>query len=68
MIPNNLELHPIYGAIPSEGEFVDKGEIIGLSVNEKEIVRAPKAGRVRMLFLSDPHTPRLMVQIVSEAA
>lgn len=63
-----LELHPIYGAIAGEGEYVERGEILGLSVNEKEIVRAPEAGRVRLLLLSDMQTPRLMVQIVSEAA
>ncbi len=63
-----LELHPIYGAIAREGEYVRRGEILGLSVNEKEIVRAPEAGHVRLLLLFDKQTPRLMVQIVSEAA
>jgi hypothetical protein len=68
MMKHRLQLHPIYGAIASEGEFVERGEILGLSVNEKEIVRAPEAGRVRLSLQSNTRTPRLLVDIVSEAA
>ena len=57
------ELHPVYGAIPSDGEFVNKGEILGLSVDAKEVVLAPISGWVRLIPSSDSSDLHLKVHI-----
>ena len=35
MSPTFLDLHPVYGAIYKEGEFVQRGAVLGLSVDSK---------------------------------
>ena len=59
----NRELHPVYGAIPSDGDFVRQGEVLGLSADATEVVLAPVSGWVKL----EPHTsaadPRLVVRI-----
>lgn len=48
MSPTYLELHPVYGAIYKEGEFVQRGAVMGLSVDSKGVVVAPVSGWVKM--------------------
>lgn len=57
------ELHPVYGAIPSDGEFVQKGEILGLSVDATEIVFAPISGWIRLIPSTDSSDIRLHIHI-----
>ncbi len=49
MIPFSLDVHPIYGAIYKDGEFVQRGAVLGLSVDSKEVVIAPISGWVRII-------------------
>lgn len=49
MIPLSLDVHPIYGAIYKDGEFVQRGDILGLSVDSKDVVVAPVSGWVRLV-------------------
>lgn len=51
------ELHPVYGAVPRDGELVQPGDILGLSVDTHEVVTAPISGRVRLVS-EDGHTER----------
>jgi hypothetical protein len=48
MSPTYLELHPVYGAIYKEGEFVQRGAVLGLSVDSKGVVVAPVSGWVKL--------------------
>jgi hypothetical protein len=48
MSPTYLELHPVYGAVYREGEFVQRGAVLGLSVDSKGVVIAPVSGWVKM--------------------
>ena len=48
MIPLRLTVHPIYGTIYHDGEFVQRGAVLGLSVDSKEVVIAPISGWVRV--------------------
>src|SRR5262245_55638678 len=44
MIPLCLDVHPVYGAIYKDGEFVQRGAVLGLSVDSKAVVVAPISG------------------------
>ena len=44
----SLRVHPIYGAIYQDGEFVHCGAVLGLSVDAREVVIAPVSGWVRL--------------------
>ncbi|HLK58509.1 MAG TPA: hypothetical protein VKU00_18210 [Chthonomonadaceae bacterium] len=46
--PTCLNIHPIYGAIYHDGEFVQRGAVLGLSVDCKDVVVAPVSGWVRL--------------------
>jgi len=46
--PTCLDVHPIYGAIYKNGEFVQRGAVLGLSVDSKQVVIAPVSGWVRL--------------------
>ena len=48
MGPLCLNVHPVYGAIYQDGEFVQRGAVLGLSVDCKEVVIAPISGWVRL--------------------
>ena len=48
MHPLCLTVHPVYGAIYKDGEFVQRGAVLGLSVDQKEVVVAPVSGWVRL--------------------
>ena len=62
------EIHPIYGAIHADGEFVHQGDILGLSVDEKEIVTAPISGWLRLITSPTPTDSSLHVQILVNKA
>ncbi|HZO87911.1 MAG TPA: hypothetical protein VFB38_06185 [Chthonomonadaceae bacterium] len=49
MVPLCLEVHPVYGAIYKDGEFVQRGAVLGLSVDSREVVVAPISGWVRLV-------------------
>jgi hypothetical protein len=51
-----LDVHPIYGAIYKDGEFVQRGAVLGLSVDSKEVVVAPVSGWVRLVTRSTEAT------------
>jgi hypothetical protein len=46
--PVSLNVHPVYGAIYKDGEFVQRGAVLGLSVDSREVVVAPVSGWVRL--------------------
>jgi len=46
--PLSLSVHPVYGAIYQDGEFVQRGAVLGLSVDAKNVVIAPVSGWVRL--------------------
>lgn len=50
MVPLCLDVHPVYGAIYKDGEFVQRGAVLGLSVDSKEVVVAPVSGWVRLVM------------------
>ena len=54
--PMCLNVHPIYGAIYHDGEFVQRGAVLGLSVDCTEVVVAPVSGWVRLGSRTD-HSP-----------
>jgi hypothetical protein len=58
------ELHPVYGAIPGDGDFVERGDVLGLSVDAKEVVVAPFSGRVRVVATPGEPGRRVHVEIV----
>jgi hypothetical protein len=47
--PLSLSVHPVYGVIYQDGEFVQRGAVLGLSVDATEVVIAPVSGWVRLL-------------------
>ena len=63
MNSEGYELHPGYGAVPRDGEFVERGEVLGLSVDAKEVVVAGVSGRVRVVRQRDAVARRLRLEI-----
>jgi hypothetical protein len=66
--PTCLKVHPVYGAVYTDGEFVSRGAVIGLSVDMDAVVTAPISGWVRLVRKrpSDPPSdekPDLRVEI-----
>ena len=57
------ELHPIYGAVPDDGDFVEAGEILGLSPDAGEVITAPVSGWVRLVSSPDSPERRLVVEV-----
>ncbi len=53
MNPTSLDVHPIYGAIYKNGEFVQRGAVLGLSVDSTEVVVAPISGWVRLIEIAE---------------
>ena len=60
----NLTVHSIYGAIYRDGEFVQRGAVIGLSVDTREVVVAPVSGWVCVLGTQEHEPSALEIQIV----
>ena len=46
--PLSLSVHPVYGPIYQDGEFVQCGAVLGLSVDARDVVVAPVSGWVRL--------------------
>ena len=67
VLTTDTEVHPIYGAIPSDGEFVLEGEILGLSADAREIVTAPRSGWIKLVPANEPESNRLYVHIHTTA-
>jgi hypothetical protein len=59
----SLELHPVYGAVPRDGEFVEAGEILGLSPDAGEVITAPHSGWVRLISSPNSSQHPLIVEI-----
>lgn len=49
MEPTCLNVHPVYGAIYKNGEFVQRGAVIGLSVDSREVIIAPISGWIKII-------------------
>jgi Na+-translocating ferredoxin:NAD+ oxidoreductase RnfC subunit len=56
-------VHPVYGAIYQEGEFVQRGAVLGLSVDSKAVVTAPVSGWVRLPTAANEMQDGLCVEI-----
>lgn len=54
MEPTCLDVHPVYGAIYKNGEFVQRGAIIGLSVDSREVIIAPISGWIKIYDSPQP--------------
>jgi hypothetical protein len=57
------ELHPVYGAVPRDGEHVEAGEILGLSPDAKDVVTAPLSGWVRLVASPGASDRRLTIEV-----
>ncbi len=44
-----VDVHPVYGAIYQDGEFVQRGAVLGLSIDTTHVVVAPISGWIRLL-------------------
>ena len=66
MVPLCLDVHPVYGAIYKDGEFVQRGAVLGLSVDSKEVVVAPISGWVRVVRSKEISTPRTQCSLQVE--
>ena len=62
--PLTLIVHPIYGAIYQDGEFVQRGAVLGLSVDAREVVVAPISGWVKVM--EDENETRFVCVKISE--
>ena len=63
MSVRTLEVHPVYGAIPRDGETVEPGDVLGLSPDSTEVVTAPIQGRVRLVNHAAEPSNALLVEI-----
>ena len=63
MGPMSLDVHPVYGAIYQDGEFVQRGAVLGLSVDSKTVVIAPVSGWVRLLGEASEPDAGLRIEI-----
>lgn len=48
MAPLSLYVHPVYGAVYKDGEFVQSGAVLGLATDSSGVVVAPVSGWVRL--------------------
>lgn len=67
MNAEGYELHPGYGSVPRDGEYVERGEVLGLSVDASEVVIARASGRVRLMLEHDVNGRRLRAEIFPAA-
>ena len=67
MKPTCLDVHPVYGAIYQDGEFVQRGAVLGLSVDSKAVVIAPISGWVRLLGEAPEPEIGLRIEILQSA-
>jgi hypothetical protein len=61
----SLSVHPVYGAIYQDGEFVQRGAVLGLSVDARAVVIAPISGWVRVHPNTDVK-PTIEVEITEQ--
>jgi len=61
-------LHPVYGAIPRDGDYVERGDILGLSVDTQHVVTAPFSGWVRLLKTCEAAGCQLRIEVVAAPA
>jgi hypothetical protein len=45
---NRIEIHPVYGPVHKDGEYVPRGAVLGVSTDGKDVVVAPASGWVRL--------------------
>jgi hypothetical protein len=55
--PTCLNVHPVYGAIYKNGEFVQRGAVIGLSVDSREVIIAPISGWIKIIEAAQSPCP-----------
>lgn len=60
----DVEVHPIYGPVPSDGDTVEAGEVLGLSPDGGNVVAAPIAGTVHICRVQCGDGHRTVVRIV----
>lgn len=60
-----VELHAAYGAIYRDGEFVQRGAVLGVSPDSRDVVVAPVSGWVQVVdqSLEPPHRRPLRIAI-----
>lgn len=63
MLRCSVEIHAGYGAVPSDGDFVEPGDVLGLSVDSQNVVRAPVCGTVHLLAVAEGPLRHVHVQI-----
>lgn len=65
MSPTYLDVHPMYGTIYKDGEFVQRGAVVGLTVDLSAVVVAPVSGWVRLRpapsHVDAPHLMRVEI-------
>ncbi len=64
----DVELHPVYGAIPRDGEIVQPGDVLGLSTDTRQVITAPFAGRVSLVSVPGKPTRSLHLKISQDSA
>lgn len=67
LTPLLLCVHPVYGAIYQDGEFVQRGAVLGLSVDARAVVVAPISGWVRLAEERDA-APGIAIEIWQDPA
>ena len=63
MDATRLAVHSIYGAIYRDGEFVQRGAVLGLSSDAARVVTAPISGWVSVLGVQDQEPDALHLEI-----
>lgn len=63
MDAEGYELHPGYGAVPRNGDFVECGDVLGMSVDAKQVVTARASGRVIIRRLAAAASRQLILEI-----
>jgi len=61
-----VEVHPGYGAVPLDGEYVVPGDVLGLSTDARHVVKAPVGGRVRVSTVNGTAGRSVRLRIVAE--
>ena len=61
-LPHLLVVHPEFGTIYRDGEFVQRGSVLGLAVDARKVVIAPVSGWVRLAQVSES-VPGIPVEI-----
>ena len=65
---SRLELHPVYGAIPRDGDLVSEGDVLGLSADGSATISAPFDGLIRLFRSCEGEASRLYAEILPSGA